>query len=498
MITFITAIVLLVLGYVFYGKFVESVFKPDANRATPAYTHADGIDFVPMNSNRNSLIQVLNIAGVGPIFGPILGALYGPVAFIWIVVGAIFAGAVHDYLTGMISMRYGGAHLPALASRFLGKSFSHVVNFFTVLLLLLVGTVFVSAPASMINDLIGSDLNVLTFIIFAIFIYYIIATILPIDKIIGKIYPVLGLLLLLSAVGVAIGMFMYGNPIPELTLTNLHPKDIPYYPVIFLTISCGALSGFHATQSPIIARTIKNEKSGRKIFYGMMIVEGVIAMVWAAAAMSLVSGEGLSALLANEGLPAVVNKIATVFLGTIGGTIAILGVIVLPITSGDTSFRAARMIIADYLKIDQKALKNRFMIAIPLFVIAFVLTKIDFQLLWRYFSWANQSIAAIALWVGTVYLYQRKTLYIIALVPAFFITSVLGSYLFYDPTIGFGLDIVTSDIIGIVIAILITILFFVVMRKNKGLPKTEYYVLESGTVSPKHKYVLVAENSEPL
>jgi carbon starvation protein CstA len=470
MITFITAVILLILGYVFYGKFVESIFKPDPNRATPAYTHADGVDFVPMDSNRNSLIQVLNIAGVGPIFGPILGALYGPVAFLWIVLGCIFAGAVHDYLTGMISIRYGGAHLPALASKFLGKSFSHVVNFFTVLLLLLVGTVFISAPASMIDDLIGKDLNMFTLIVLAIFVYYIIATVLPIDKIIGKIYPVLGLLLLLSAVGVCIGMFIYGNPIPELTLTNMHPKDLPYYPVIFLTISCGALSGFHATQSPIIARTIRNEKDGRKIFYGMMIVEGVIAMIWAAAAMSLMNGEDLSILLATEGLPGIVHRIATVFLGTIGGTIAVLGVIVLPITSGDTSFRAARMIIADYLKIDQKTLRNRFMIAIPLFVLAFILTKVDFQLLWRYFSWANQMISAIALWIGTVYLYQRKTYYIIALIPAFFITSVLGAYLFYDPTIGFGMDIVTSDIIGIVIAILVTILFFVVMKKDSELP----------------------------
>jgi carbon starvation protein CstA len=470
MITFITAVILLILGYVFYGKFVESIFKPDPNRATPAYTHADGVDFVPMDSNRNSLIQVLNIAGVGPIFGPILGALYGPVAFLWIVLGCIFAGAVHDYLTGMISIRYGGAHLPALASKFLGKSFSHVVNFFTVLLLLLVGTVFISAPASMIDDLIGKDLNMFTLIVLAIFVYYIIATVLPIDKIIGKIYPVLGLLLLLSAVGVCIGMFIYGNPIPELTLTNMHPKDLPYYPVIFLTISCGALSGFHATQSPIIARTIRNELDGRKIFYGMMIVEGVIAMIWAAAAMSLMNGEDLSVLLATEGLPGIVHRIATVFLGTIGGTIAVLGVIVLPITSGDTSFRAARMIIADYLKIDQKTLRNRFMIAIPLFVLAFILTKVDFQLLWRYFSWANQMISAIALWIGTVYLYQRKTHYIIALIPAFFITSVLGAYLFYDPTIGFGMDIVTSDIIGIVISILVTILFFVVMKKDTELP----------------------------
>ncbi len=469
MITFITAIVLLLLGYLFYGKFVEKTFNSDPKKLTPAHTHADGVDFVPMNSNKNAFIQILNIAGVGPIFGPILGALYGPSAFIWIVFGAIFAGAVHDYLTGMISLRYGGAHLPALASRFLGKSFSHVVNFFSVLLLVLVGTVFVSAPAKMINELLGNDVDILTLIVFCIFIYYIIATVLPIDKVIGKIYPVLGFLLLVSAVGICIGMFMFGNPIPELTLENLHPKGIPYYPVIFLTISCGALSGFHATQSPIISRTINNEIDGRKIFYGMMIVEAVIAMIWAAAAMSLMNGEDLSILLANGGPAAVVNKIAIVFLGTIGGTIAVLGVIVLPITSGDTSFRAARMIIADYLKIDQKALKNRFMVAIPLFVISYILTNMDFQLLWRYFSWANQVTAAIALWIGAVYLYQKKTHYIIALVPAFFITSVVGSYLFYDPTIGFGLDVMTSNWIGLAFTVLLTILFFVVMKKRKDI-----------------------------
>jgi len=469
MITFITAIVLLLLGYLFYGKFVEKTFNSDPNKPTPAHTHADGVDFVPMNSNKNAFIQILNIAGVGPIFGPILGALYGPSAFIWIVFGAIFAGAVHDYLTGMISLRYGGAHLPALASRFLGKSFSHVVNFFSVLLLVLVGTVFVSAPAKMINELIGNDSNILTIIVFCIFIYYILATVLPIDKIIGKLYPILGFLLLVSAVGICIGMFLFGNPIPELTIENLHPQGIPYYPVIFLTISCGALSGFHATQSPIISRTINNEKDGRKIFYGMMIVEAVIAMIWAAAAMSLMNGEDLSALLANGGPAAVVNKIAIVFLGTVGGTIAVLGVIVLPITSGDTSFRAARMIIADYLKIDQKALKNRFMVAIPLFIVSYILTNMDFQLLWRYFSWANQVTAAIALWIGAVYLYQKKTHYIIALVPAFFITSVVGSYLFYDPTIGFGLDVITSNWIGLAFTVLLTILFFVVMKKRKEI-----------------------------
>lgn len=467
MITFIIALILLLLGYLIYGKFVDKTFKSDPNKTTPAHTLEDGVDFVPMNSNKNAFIQILNIAGVGPIFGPILGALYGPSAFLWIVFGSIFAGGVHDYLTGMISLRYGGAHLPALASRFLGKSFSHVVNFFTLILLLLVGTVFVTAPAKMIDDLIGDDTSLLSIIVLCIFIYYIIATVLPIDKVIGKIYPVLGFMLLVSAVGICIGMFMYGNPIPELTLENLHPKNIPYYPVIFLTISCGALSGFHATQSPIISRTIDNERDGRKIFYGMMILEAVIAMIWAAAAMSLMNGDDLSVLLANGGPAAVVNKIAIVFLGTVGGTIAVLGVIVLPITSGDTSFRAARMIIADYVKIDQKALKNRFMVAIPLFVISYILTNMDFQLLWRYFSWANQVTAAIALWIGAVYLYQKKTHYIIALVPAFFITSVIGSYLFYDPTIGFGLDVATSNWIGLVITVLITISFFVIMKKRK-------------------------------
>lgn len=474
MITFITAIVLLLLGYLIYGTFVDKIFKPNKNKKTPAHTMSDGVDFVPMNSNKNAFIQILNIAGVGPIFGPILGALYGPVAFIWIVFGAIFAGGVHDYLTGMISLRHGGAHLPALASRFIGKSFSHVVNFFTLLLLLLVGTVFVTAPAEMINQLLNTETSYLKIILFGIFIYYILATILPIDKVIGKIYPILGILLILSAMGICIGMFMVGSQIPELSLQNMHPKGIPYYPVIFLTISCGALSGFHATQSPIISRTINNEKDGRKIFYGMMILEAVIAMIWAAAAMSILNVESLSELLRNGGPAVVVSKIAVVTLGTIGGTIAVLGVIVLPITSGDTSFRAARMIIADYLKIDQKALKNRFLVAIPLFIISFILTNMDFQLLWRYFSWANQVTASIALWIGAVYLYQKKTYFMIALAPAFFITSVIGSYIFFDPTVGFGLDISIANWIGLGISTLLTLLFFWAMKKNSKKIKAKF------------------------
>src|SRR4051812_37622149 len=277
------------------------MFGVKEDRATPAYVNNDGVDYVPMSTPKNSLIQLLNIAGTGPVFGPIMGALYGPVAFIWIVIGCIFAGAVHDYLTGMISIRNKGAHLPELASKFLGKVMKHVVNAFAVLLLLLVGTVFVSTPASLLHVLMDGKVA-LTFLIVAIFIYYILATLLPIDKIIGRLYPYFGALLLISALGVGIGLVITDAPIPELSLTNFHPDNVPVLPLLFFTISCGALSGFHATQTPIISRTTKNEKQGRKIFYGMMITEGIIAMIWAAAAMSLFDGyTGLNEILAAGG-----------------------------------------------------------------------------------------------------------------------------------------------------------------------------------------------------
>ena len=325
MITFILSIVLLVVGYFTYGKFVERVFVADRKRQTPAFSMRDDIDYVPMNTTRNSLIQLLNIAGVGPIFGPILGALYGPVAFVWIVIGCIFAGAVHDYLTGMISIRNHGAHLPQLAGKFLGKTMKHVVNGFAILLLLLVGTVFVTSPAALLANMTSLSL---TLIILAIFAYYLIATLLPIDKVIGRIYPYFGALLLFSAAGIGIGLVVTGAPIPELSFQNMHPDNAPIFPLLFLTISCGALSGFHATQTPIISRTTENETSGRKIFYGMMIAEGVIAMIWAAAAMSLFQGEqSLSDVLAAGGPAAVVGEVSTTMLGAVGGTLAVLGVI---------------------------------------------------------------------------------------------------------------------------------------------------------------------------
>nr|WP_242035168.1 carbon starvation CstA family protein [Mesobacillus harenae] len=460
-------VVLLIVGYFTYGKFVEKVFGVNEGRTTPAYTHQDDVDYLPMTTKKNSLIQLLNIAGVGPIFGPIMGALYGPVAFIWIVVGCIFAGAVHDYLTGMISIRNRGAHLPELAGRFLGKVMKHVVNAFAVLLLLLVGTVFVTAPAGLLYTLMDGY-AAMWLILTAIFIYYILATLLPIDKIIGRFYPIFGALLLISAVGVGAGLVFTGAPIPELSFSNLHPDNAPIFPLLFLTISCGALSGFHATQTPIISRTTQNEKQGRKIFYGMMIAEGIIAMIWAAAAMSLFDGAtGLNELLANGGPGAVVSEASTLMLGAIGGTLAVLGVIILPITSGDTAFRSARMIIADYFNLSQKKIMSRLWIALPLFVISFALTKIDFTLLWRYFSWANQSTAVIALWVGAMYLFIAKKNYWIAAVPGIFMTMATTTYILNAP-IGFGLSLNVAYIGAAIATVAVTVIFFIAAKKARA------------------------------
>ncbi len=480
MYTFIGGIILLIIGYLTYGKYVEKVFGTK-DRPTPAFTSSDGVDYVPMNTTKNSLIQLLNIAGVGPIFGPILGALYGPVAFIWIVLGCILAGGVHDYLTGMISIRNRGAHLPELAEKFLGKAMRHIVNLFALLLLVLVGTVFVSAPGQLLYDLMGGKVG-LAIIVAVIFAYYVLATLLPIDKIIGRFYPFFGALLVLSAVGIGAGLLITGEAanIPELTLDNLHPGGIAIFPLLFLTISCGALSGFHATQSPIISRTTQNEKDGRKIFYGMMIAEGVIAMIWAAAAMAMFYvpdapfGAGLAAVLKDGGPALVVSKVATTMLGGIGGTLAILGVIILPITSGDTAFRSARMIIADYLKISQKSMPKRLWIALPMFVISAILLQLDFNILWRYFSWANQSTAVIALFVGAMYLYLGGKNYWISLLPGSFMLMATTTYILEQP-IGFGLRNDIAMIGASIISVIIIGLFFWQAKRQKasGLVRLE-------------------------
>ncbi|WP_407407790.1 carbon starvation protein A [Peribacillus sp.] len=467
MYTFLGGVILLLIGYFTYGKFIERMFGVKAERPTPAYANQDGVDYLPMSTSKNSLIQLLNIAGVGPIFGPIMGALYGPVAFIWIVLGCIFAGAVHDYLTGMISIRNRGAHLPELAGKFLGRVMKHVVNAFAILLLILVGTVFVTSPASLLHNLMNGTVS-LTLITVAIFLYYILATLLPIDKIIGRFYPIFGALLLISSVGVGGALIIQQAPIPELTLSNLHPDNLPIFPLLFLTISCGALSGFHATQSPIISRTTQNEKQGRKIFYGMMIAEGIIAMIWAAAAMSLFDGPvGLNELLATGGTGLIVSEAAKVTLGALFGTIAVLGVIVLPITSGDTAFRSARMIIADYVKFPQLKMSSRLVIAVPLFVISIALTQIDFNILWRYFSWANQATAVIALFVGAMYLYIAKKNYWVSLLPGTFMLYTVLVYIL-NAQIGFRLSMDTSYIIGAIVSVILVITFFVAAKKQRA------------------------------
>ena len=467
MYTFLAGIALLIIGYFTYGKFIEKLFGVKDERPTPAYVNSDGVDYIPMSTPKNSLIQLLNIAGTGPVFGPIMGALYGPAAFIWIVVGCIFAGAVHDYLTGMISIRNRGAHLPELASKFLGKVMKHVVNGFAVLLLLLVGTVFVSTPASLLHLLTDGSVALWIFIA-AIFAYYIIATLLPVDKVIGRLYPYFGALLLISALGVGIGLVATNAPIPELSFQNFHPEGAAIFPLLFFTISCGALSGFHATQTPIISRTTKREKEGRKIFYGMMIAEGIIAMIWAAAAMSMFNGyNGLNEILAAGGPGAIVSESSTILLGAIGGTLAVLGVVVLPITSGDTAFRSARMIIADYLNIAQKKFSSRLWIAVPLFVVSAVLTQIDFNLLWRYFNWANQSTAVIALFVGSMYLYIARKNYFVSLIPGTFMLVMVITYILSQP-IGFNLPMNISWAGGFTGAAIIVLLFFMAAKKARA------------------------------
>lgn len=465
MITFLACIAILIIGYFTYGKLIERIFGVNESRLTPAYSQKDGVDYIPMGTNRNSLIQLLNIAGVGPIFGPIMGALYGPVAFIWIVAGSIFAGAVHDYLTGMISIRNRGAHLPQLAGKFLGNSMKHIVNLIAVLLLLLVGTVFVTAPAGLLFNLMNGWVA-LGVIIGAIFVYYIFATLLPVDKIIGRVYPVLGALLVISAIGIGAMLIFTGAPIPELTLQNMHPGGDAIFPLLMITIACGAISGFHATQSPIISRTMKKEQNGRKVFYGMMIVEGIIAMIWAAAAMSIFYGTDLSALIASGGAGLVVSEVAFTLLGAVGGTLAVLGVIVLPITSGDTAFRSARMIIADYIKIPQLKVMSRLWIALPLFVVSFVLTNMDFTLLWRYFGVTNAAISAIALFVGAMYLAIQMKFHWVATIPAIFMTMVSFTFIFSAP-IGFGLPMGPSYILAGISTAIVLALFAYKVKLNR-------------------------------
>lgn len=463
---FILAVAMLIVGYLVYGKFVEKVFGIKPERATPAKLKNDGVDFVAMPKWKLWLIQLLNIAGVGPVFGPILGALYGPVALLWVIFGTIFAGAVHDYFSGMLSVRYGGANVPDIVGYNLGKGAKYVMRVFATILLLLVGVVFATAPAGLLAKLTAGyfDNNLtMTFWIVIIFAYYFLATIVPIDKIIGRIYPIFGALLIIMAIGVTIGLFVYksGDFYSWCDFdVNPHPKDLPIWPLVFITIACGALSGFHSTQSPLMARCLENESEGRMVFYGGMVAEGFIGLVWVTVGMTFYPTA--QELMSAGGPASVVFESCRELLGPIGGILAILGVVILPITSGDTAFRACRLTIADAVHTEQTKATKRLLIAVPVFIIGIILSQVDFNVIWRYFGWSNQSLAAIALWAAAAYLYRRNKLHWIASVPATFITSIAVAYILYEPNMGFGIDLTVSNGVGIVfgLACLVALLIF--------------------------------------
>lgn len=463
MIIFFASVAALLLGYLLYGAFIDRIFGADANRKTPAETRQDGVDYLTLPPWKIFLIQLLNIAGLGPIFGPILGALYGPVALIWIVLGSIFAGAVHDYFSGMLSVRYNGASVPDVVGHNLGMVFKQVMRGFSVVLLLLVGVVFFLGPAELLQNLTGIDVKVLIGVILA---YYFLATILPIDKIIGRIYPVFGAILIFMAVGLMTMLIVKGYDFyPPRTLEHINQQNLPLWPLMFITIACGAVSGFHATQSPMMARCLPNEKYGRSVFYGSMIAEGVIALIWCTLAISFFyTPEMLNKVLGEGGPGLVVSQVSTTLLGPFGGVLAIIGVVLLPITSGDTAFRSARLIIADTFQLSQVEPLKRLLIAIPLFAVGFVISLSDFGLIWRYFGWANQTLATVVLWAAAMYLLKNGKFHWVATVPATFMTVVVATFL-ANSGIGFGLPMNVSTSIGLGVAFVAVVAFFNKARK---------------------------------
>ena len=501
MVSFIISLVALALGYMLYGKFVAKVFGPD-DRPTPAVTKADGVDFMVLPSWKIFMIQFLNIAGTGPIFGAIMGAWYGPVAYLWIIFGCIFAGAMHDYMSGMLSIRTGGAGLPELVGKYLGGNTKKVMLVFSVLLLMMVGAVFVYSPAVILKDIWGSQMMW----ILVIFLYYIIATLLPIDKIIGKVYPLFAFSLLFMAGALMIGLFLKWPTLPELW-SNLSDSNLnenpawlgaegymavnPLFPCLFITIACGAISGFHATQSPLMARCMKNEKMGRPIFYGAMITEGIVALIWATVSMYffyyggwrecvtpevaqefIAQADGGKSLLQNFTAPQVVKLVCSSWLGVAGGILALLGVVAAPITSGDTALRSARLIIAEFIGLEQRSMRKRLYVCIPLFaatvgILVWQMENPDgFNIIWQYFGWANQTLSVFTLWTITVYLVQQKKPFIITLVPALFMTVVCSTFLLISPQ-ALGLD-GTLGYSGSVIILVVALVWFFSWFKKRN------------------------------
>ena len=429
MITFFICLAILIIGYFVYGRVVEGLFHPD-DKPTPAVLHPDGVDYVPMKEWKAFLIQLLNIAGLGPIFGALAGALWGPVVFLWIVLGTVFGGAVHDYVSGMLSIRNDGASLAELVGKYLGTTIKHIMRVFSVILLVMVGTVFTVGPAGLLARLTPNMLNV-TFWTVVVLIYYFLATLLPIDKIIGRIYPVFGICLVIMALGIGIMTVVRNgsHPMQELTFANLHPKGTPIWPMMFVTVACGAISGFHATQSPMIARTLTSERQGRRVFYGAMVSEGIIALIWAAAGIAFYGGvNGLAGAGANAAN--LVYEMSFSLLGPVGGVLAMIGVIACPITSGDTALRSARLTIADWFKLDQVSMKNRLVLTFPLLAIAYAISLVDYSIVWRYFAWSNQTLAVFTLWAGSVFMAKKfgKAISFILVIPAMFMSAVCSTY----------------------------------------------------------------------
>ena len=467
MISLILSLVVLLVGFAVYGRVVERIFGPDG-RATPAVAINDGVDCVPMKPWKAFLVQLLNIAGTGPIFGALMGACFGPVVFLWIVLGSILGGAVHDYMSGMISCRHGGDSIAELSGVYLGGAAKWVMRVFSIVLLTLTGTVFVNSPAALIARLTPAALNE-QFWIIVILVYYVLATLLPIDKLIGKLYPAFGVILIVMAVSVLGGTIFGGYTIPEITLADLHPEGLPVWPFMFITVACGAISGFHATQSPMIAKCITSEKQGRTIFYGAMIAESVIALIWAAAGVAFYGAtDALHNAISTLGQSGTVYEIANTMLGVAGGALAVVGVVVCPITSGDTAFRSARLVLAEITRLDQRKIRNRLIITLPLLAVGAVLTQLDFNVLWRYFSWSNQTLAMVSLWVATAYLLKEGKTSCGALataLPGAFMSAVSLTYILMAGE-GFSLSASVACPAGVAFAAALFAVYVFMLRKR--------------------------------
>ena len=467
MITFVLSLFALVIGYFIYGRIVERIFSPD-NRPTPAVSMADGVDYIVLPGWKVFMIQFLIIAGTGPIFGAIMGAKFGPSAYLWIVFGCIFAGAVHDYLSGMLSMRHGGAGLPELVGAYLGKRTKKVMLIFSVFLLLMVGAVFVYSPAIILGKLCSDSITWVYIWCIIIFIYYFLATMLPIDKIIGRIYPLFAVAMLFMAIALMVVLFIKWPSLPELSdgLKNMNPSAGSIFPCLFITIACGAISGFHATQSPLMARCIKSERQGRPLFYGAMITEGIVALIWATVSMYFFYGGAAQELgvTPNQQAPEVVTTVSQGWLGLFGGALAILGVVAAPITSGDTALRSARLIIAEFLHLEQHSIRKRIYICIPVFAVTLgllwynIADENGFNIIWNYFGWANQTLAVFTLWTVTVYLVRKNRNYWITLLPALFMTAVCTAFLLTSDN-SFGLPAIVGNIAAIVVFVISGLLF---------------------------------------